>query len=45
MMPYSRAEPRWRFQINVGGTVFKTYVIVGMEWFNIYKHTAAISRE
>ena len=31
---------RWRFQITIRGTVFKTYVIVGMEWFNIFKHTA-----
>ena len=30
---------QWRFQVTVQGTTWKSYVIVGMEWFDIYKHT------
>jgi len=30
---------QWRFQVTVQGTTWKSYVIVGMEWFDIFKHT------
>ena len=34
-----RPGQQWRFQVTINGTVFKSYVIVGMEWFDIFKHT------
>ena len=30
---------RWQFSISVRGAVSKSYTIVGMEWFSVYKHT------
>jgi hypothetical protein len=29
---------RWQFSIHVQGQISKGYVIVGMEWFSVYKH-------
>jgi hypothetical protein len=29
---------RWRFSIRVKGKVTRSYVIVGMEWFSVFKH-------
>jgi hypothetical protein len=29
---------RWRFSIKVKGQISKGYIIVGMEWFSVFKH-------
>jgi len=29
---------RWRFSIRVKGKLTRSYVIVGMEWFSVFKH-------
>jgi hypothetical protein len=30
---------RWRFSVRVKGRLSRAYIIVGMEWFSVFKHT------
>ncbi len=38
---FSHVRPgqHWRFEVTIQGTTRKSYVIVGMEWFDLFKHT------
>jgi len=33
-----RPGQRWRFSIRIKGKLARSYVIVGMEWFSVFKH-------